>query len=312
MYRAQRVKEIMEGGESTDPMFEVGSTSGSFKEEHMKERMSSHLKCKVAPGQSRCRTSRSNNGQWITDPYNTLRALIDAAEDELRKIDEIGCEWSEEEDEEAEKEEEEEIMMKERKRKSKIQPKHQPRRRAVMSGERESKNAVKWEGPPPEWFVQTTRNNEKVNLTHIFGKILIGSDVEAQQNRLLLPRKETNNILLSYLTESEREELAKEIMMGVKVIDRHDTKYDMSMKFYNVINAHRIISPGWKNFVRNNELQGDRDAVFLWAFRVQSELWFAIDHCVNPSLEAGANEGDVTTTVETGANEGDGATTGDR
>ncbi|KAJ0979241.1 hypothetical protein J5N97_014715 [Dioscorea zingiberensis] len=301
----------MEGGESIDPKFEVGSTSGCFKEEHMEERTSSHLKWKVAPGQSRCRTSRSNNRQWIADPYSTLRALIDAAEDELRKINEIECEWSEEkDDQEGEKEEEVEIIMKERKRKSKTQPKHQPRRRAA--GEKESKNAVKWEGPPPGWLVQAVRNNEGVNLTHIFGKILTGSDVEAQQNRLLLPRKEINNILLLYLTDSEEEELAKEIAMDVKVIDRHGTKYNMSMKFYNVINAHRIISPDWKKFVRNNELQGGRDAVFLWAFRVQNELWFAIDHCVNPHLEAGANEGDVAATVETGADEGDAATTGDR
>ncbi|KAJ0979256.1 hypothetical protein J5N97_014730 [Dioscorea zingiberensis] len=298
----------MEGGESINPKFEVGSTSGCFKEEHMEERMSSHLKWKVAPGQSRCRTSRSNNRQWIVDPYSTLRALIDVAEDELRKINEIGCEWSEEEDDqEAEKEEEVEIIMKERKRKSKPQPKHQPRRRAA--GEKESKNAVKWEGPPPDWLVQTVRNNEGVNLTHIFGKILTGSDVEAQQNRLLLPRKEINNILLLYLTDSEEEELAKEIAMDVKVIDRHGTKYNMSMKFYNVINAHRIISPDWKKFVRNNELQGGRDAVFLWAFRVQSELWFAIDHGVNPHLEAGANEGDVAKNRSQWSNEGDAATT---
>ncbi|KAJ0979249.1 hypothetical protein J5N97_014723 [Dioscorea zingiberensis] len=97
--------------------------------------------------------------------------------------------------------------------------------------------------------------------------------------------------------------------MDVKVIDRHGTKYNMSMKFYNVINAHRIISPDWKKFVRNNELQGGRDAVFPWVFKVRSELWFAIDHGVNPHLEAGANEGDAATTVETRVNEGDAATT---
>ncbi|KAG2327693.1 hypothetical protein Bca4012_036702 [Brassica carinata] len=139
---------------------------------------------------------------------------------------------------------------------------------------------------PPEWLVNLMRILRCANAKLVIDKMVQRSDVNANQGRLLIPFNQIidmdflNEAELNIIDEHQREDNNKR-GLDVIVVASDGTKWNASLRRWNMTCPNYALCSGWNAVVRDAELENKVGQIFsLWSFHSQdgTKLYLAFFH----------------------------------
>ncbi|CAI9107263.1 OLC1v1006581C1 [Oldenlandia corymbosa var. corymbosa] len=121
---------------------------------------------------------------------------------------------------------------------------------------------------------QGVDNDDDLKLTPLIQKALTMSDIERQQNRLLVPKSRVEG--KEFLTEVEKTYLSEKNYLTVPIIEPSGKVANITLRNWMVgAKPTYILNGDWKHVVDKNKLR-EGLKVQLWSFRIQGILNFAL------------------------------------
>ncbi|EOA29020.1 hypothetical protein CARUB_v10025274mg [Capsella rubella] len=152
-------------------------------------------------------------------------------------------------------------------------------RRRKMVRERE---AVQERGPTPEWLVDLMREENGTDVKMIKEKVLVWSDINENEARLLIPWK--GIVDMDFLNEDELEIIDKHFRKKIKkgvdftLVDSNGKKWGLNLRRWDMrSNSNYALASGWNKVVAGNRLE-EGQTLQIWSFRkVENKVVAGVD-----------------------------------